>query len=1233
MRIDEVERILAQHTKQNKLTLPSTAFGAGDVADLVRRWLGGNLVVSGVSTKKSGDLIKVDGTVSMFGATDRAVKGIEFGLVDSSGNPTSDGTPAVYIPLSLPREWTFAAAFPATKNSVLDGLGFVSGPTLHLTSVARKPGNGVPALGKGVTFDAPKVKRTGLLHNFVALLESGGQVTLSGQIEIGSGDMSRPSAFQPKLTLRSTAADAGSMGTKFQLEVVTDLGPPIKHRVRVAAVVTIGSSDPILLTADLDTGAKILELTGTFTPRTHQTAALSTWAGGSLSGTVGKGFTLGNAVSLQRLVIHLNAGKTLAEIVSDVRLELGLSTTWEVVKDYFTAGDITAGFTIANPFGGGPREITATARGKVVLLDGIVLLADAVFFRDAGGVTATFGMSTASPVNLVSLMRKLGLSLTDAPELTMSNLEITAVAPAGEFTLTASVSSTWQLSLGVASVKLTQASVVLDYSGKSKKLTGEISAEAELLPPQGKSPLARFNAHWEIPKKFTLEGRLPTADLTALIKTFDKTLVYSDELPKVKLTEVVVRLAIAGNQGLNTRSGTECVLGVTGTVDVNNNQVSFLALARKHDGSTEFIGAIWTQGWTWYPDVLSWIKDCIAVKASGLALSTRDGGSLPADPKRPPNLPVPLARGVTFFTTVELKGVLAGALKPVFGGPAELQLTGLIAKPLSNSELSIALANRSKNGASGIEGVQFTGIQLRIVPKRAQFDLRAAFDLTFWDLNKKKVTLKLALGGMVSLNGELAVYFVLAAGQGEQWQKKLQGSSTPPATSPTWQEPFGLKGLEIKNFFGVITVGSMSVSLGAGGALVVRSGKNSVQLDLAAVGGFKGEVPYLDAFVLVLAKGHEQKEIVLGDLIRQFTDQNSQLVKLTDQITFRKFSLAVVLAPNGCTDPRTQKHWPFGFRAAGDVTLFGYRLVFDVRIVPEQGIDASGSVDKPIVLGDGVFQLSDSTGKKGPEGAVNTTVSLGPSTPYVFLSGKLDLLGMSAMIRATVKDGGWEFTWRAAAFIFTNSVSCALRDGKFTAAVGGSLSFQVKTTKPVKIGEVVIIPSGLNFSATFAMAIAIAIDPKFSFAVRGWFRFGSQKLTPEQFNLDSLRNWTELKASLQEYFASYPDKIFHELVSCAEKWAKAVGEGLLKGINDVARVLKDAFNVAASEAGKLLKLAGYTAEKAVEALHVVWNMTKDQVIKVLQEVWKFSEGKAKEIVDKVWQFLKSCSLERAAKML
>ncbi|MDA3642458.1 hypothetical protein LZ318_21160 [Saccharopolyspora indica] len=1234
MRIDEVERILTQHTEHDKLTLPSTAFGAGDVADLVRRWLGGNLVVTGARTKKSGDVIKVDGTVSMIGAKDRAVRGIEFGLVDSAGNPTSDGTPALYIPLTLPREWTFAAAFPAIKNTALDGLGFVSGPVLHLTSVAREAGNGAAALSKGVTFEAPKVKKTGLLHDFAALLEAGGQVTLSGQIEIGSGDMSDSKKFQPKFVLRSTWSAAGSMGAKFRLEVVTELGPPIKHRVRVAAEVTIGTAAPIVLTADLDTGAKTLVLTGTFTPRTQSTAVLSTWAGGSLAGTVTKNFKLGSAVSLQQLVIRLRSGKSPAEIVAEVSVQLGLTTTWEVVENHFTVRDIAAGFTITNPFDGATRTITATARGKATLVDGIELVADAVFFRDSAGVTATFGLSTASPVDLVSLLTRLGLPLPDAPELTLRNLEITAVAPAGEFTLTAAVSSGWQLALGAVSVKLTQASVLLDYGGK--KLTGEISAEAELLPPSGKAPLARFNARWDIPGKFTLEGRLPKADLTALVRTFDKTLGYPDGLPAVELTAVVVRLTVAGNQGLNTRVGTEYVLGVSGTVSVDTSQVSFLALARKPgSGPTEFIAAVWTSGWTWYPDVLRWIEDCITVKASGLALSTRDGVSLPADPKPPPNLPAKLGRGVTFFTTVELKGVLGDALKPVFGGAVDLQLTGLLAKPLNRSELAIALANRVKDGESGIVGVRFTGIQIRIVPKLAQFDLRAAFDLTFWDLNKQKVTLNLALGGVVSLKGKLAVYFVLAADQGDQWQKKLQGSTTPPTNTPTWKEPFGLKGVEVANFFGLIAVEPVSaaVSLGAGGALTLRSGKNAVQLDLAAVGGFRGEVPYLDAFTLVLAKGDEQKEIVLGDLIRQFTDQNSELVKLTDEIKFRKFALAIVLAPNGFTDPRTNKHWPFGFRAAGDVTLFGYRLLFDVRIVPEQGIDASGSVDKPIVLGDGVFQLSDSTGEKGPEGAVNTLVVSRVGDHYVFLSGKLELLGMSAMIRATAKEGGWEFTWRAAAFIFTNSVSCLLKDGAFAAAVGGILSFRVKTTQPVKVGGIVIIPAGLDFWVRFEMTVAIAINPDFSFAVSGSFKFGSQTLTPDRFNLDALRDWKKLEAALVDYFATQPGKIFHEFAASAEKWAKAVGEGLIKGLDDVAKILKEAFGVAASEAARLLKLAGYTAEKAVEALHQIWNMTKDQVTKALQAAWNLTAGEARKIVDKVWELFKSCALERATKML
>lgn len=1218
----------AQYNANGTLTLPASVFGAGGFQNTVSLWIGTNLVVNAVADVAiSGNTVTLNGTMSFLGVQNIAVTGVTFGLVDSNGNPTSNGNPSIFIEFPLPvtggTPWAFSTSFPLLKGAELDLITYQSAASFLLTSVAMPQGSDYPALAAGLNFYTPAISTSVSPLNVIAKLLNA-TTSLSGPISVISGSITALASLQPKITITSPSLTAGFLDTSFYLQGTSapGVGGGLEVELAICASVQIGSVPPIVLSAGVAGGGSLLVLEADLGAAvSYALNDLSSWLGGTSLGSVfgSTSFDLGNDVTVQNVSLFFSTAELVtspSSALMAVSIAIGTPTTfsWTVIPNYFTLNSINVTFMVNNPLGGnGGPSLTATVIGDVTLVDEITLTAMGTF------PSGTFGLSTDAPVYLTQAFEKVGLNLTGFPNLVLEEFEISASVSAGTFGLAADISSDWTIDVGIATIDLQAANIELDYA--SGTTSGALSAIATL-QAKGGSEVAQFTSNWSIPGAFTLEGVFPEISLTDLANTIASaaSLSLPSTFPEIDLQNSQIELVVQPGQGGNQPTGTTYDLTLSTTITFGGTAgLDFVAEIVDSGQGSGFVVGIWSENWVWSPaDLSGWasifgtILGGITFSNSGLVISTLPQTSLTLT-GAPSNLPQKISQGLTFFTEIGFGTSPLAVLSNFFGNATGIALYAVLADPLTNSVFTAIIGDTTSTSR-----YDFSGLQLQVTAATETFTIQAGVTFTFTDTNGQDVTIDFVGGGSISMEGEFDIYFVLTASESETdmmnaalLSANRALASGPPTSSPGWVNPLGINGLTIDNFWGEIGFGTEGLQLGFGGDI----GVGDVNLELDLVGGFEAEVPYVDVFKFSIAADSPGNSITLTQLVQTFTDLNLSWVPLLSDISLSEFMVAVVLAPTGWTNPATGQLYKAGFYSSGNVTFFGYNIVFDIEIIFQSGIQASGYISAPINLGNGVFVLSDSTGTKGPQGSIDTLALTGSGNdgPYLTLSGSLTLLGMTDTISATITGAtSWTFSWLSSNFIFTEAVSCSLENGDFNATASGSLSLDIDTGSGVTLGGYTIIPP-IDVSIVLNMTITIAINPGFTFTVTGTFGFGSQTLSVS-LTL-AITSWSDLKNLLITYFEQYPEQLFGDLVNDVTKWATAIGDKVIQITDDVATVLKGAFNVLQGDAAALLQAAGYTLDEAVQALQNVWDATEEE---------------AEQLVDGVWNTAKKCAVSTAA---
>ncbi|MFF7725433.1 hypothetical protein [Streptomyces sp. NPDC008001] len=657
-----------------------------------------------------------------------------------------------------------------------------------------------------------------------------------------------------------------------------------------------------------------------------------------------------------------------------------------------------------------------------------------------------------------------------------------------------------------------------DSRTTGSRTTGVLSAKAELGPAEsgngGGAPVA-FSAKWSIPGAFELDGAFPDLDLTALLQALAcrADVPLPENLPQVSLLHPAVTVRVGDMQAGQSTRANGYELAVSTTARFGDAQLTFVGkAAKKPEGGTLFAAAFWQQDWVWSPgDVPGWASvlgflNGMTFAKSGLAVSSADGVAVDAGATPPDTLPATLDKGLTFFTELGLTGPLE-PLHVLFQDAGGIHLTARLTTPVQESEFTASIADQKTR-----EG--FGGITLAFRPAKREVSLRTSWNFSVPAVGSAPATLLQFVAGGALKGTEFHLFLVLkpagseaegaVAGRPEPHQlayalrapghtlltadpvpgadgrlvhdatlglardttpyelvretaSRLAGlTGAPPGDDrPAWKNAFGVEGFTVRDFYMQIGYGTGSgLTLGAGGSVDI----GEAALDLDIEGGFEPE-PFVTVFRFDLGTVHQDAGISIWDMLAVLVTPPDWLAFLR-QIVLHKLAICVVTASGGWTNPVTHEEWKQGFYAKGDIDFSGNNWRFEVN-VSDDGLYASSTIAQPLKLAD-VFTLSDASGAKGPQYLLDTRGIRSGKLPkkIFYLSGKLDLLGLSAEIEALLGNEGFAFTLAADLLdILHGDMSCTLSSSGFRAKADVKLGFDVTIPRGVVLGGIPV-PAG-----------------------------------------------------------------------------------------------------------------------------------------------------------------------------
>lgn len=1238
MTLDALYHILSTAPVFNgtMLELPAGAMDTtGPVEKLISTWMGSKMTVSKMPAppQKNSDSVTLSGHMDLLNVKDQPVTTIVFSIIDGNGNPVADGSPALYIDFPLPASWNFTTSFPKLSNGSFSQLTFQQSHFL-LASYTKAAAAPYASLTPGLNFYSGALQTTsGLLQIVTALLGGGTSTTISGPINIISGTINNLANLQPGISITTPTTNIGLdfLTLPVYLQCSTAIVPPATEPaefINLCTQVTIGKAPPIQVSVEISNPGKVLVFEAQLSKAvTYGLQELANFLNKAPVGEELKKYIkdLSDFVTLKAIRLYFTTNlinQSPLNAFSAIAVDVGSVSEWDILPGYFDIKSFDATFMVNNITTS--PAISTYVNGKALLVDNVNVMVSANFPQPS--FDAQIYDST---INLTQLFSKFYPAASGFPVLICNELDVSGTPGSKNYSLQAGFTGDWKINAGIREIKLDESTLSLNYDGNATpSTTGTINAVADFLPAQGTDPIAEFMVNWDIRKSFQLTGKFPEINLTQLAKDIVGVVNLSlpSGFPQLDLKDTTVTFTVTNAQGGNQPTGTAYDFNVTSTVQINGTKVGLLFEIQKNDQGWGCLAGVWTQNWSWspadqWPGTFADIFKNINFTKSGLLISSLANPAVQWE-NPPSTIPKTIGKGLTFFTTIAFTGDLKKTLNNFFPNADGINLYAYVADPLSNSQFIATIGAPSQTNK-----YSFIGLQLIISPATKSFSLQTGVSFTFTEIagprKGQEVELTFIGGGTLNLEGEFDLYFVLKANSDQINQANVQKmqlhthrklvrrmlvSMAPPVKSPGWKDPLGLEGITIKNFWGEVGVTvAGELMLGFGGDVSIGS-TNPVELELALVGGIEVEVPVLNAFIFKLIEQDKSKAIFLTDLIKEFTTLDLGWIPVLNSIGFRHFQLYIVLDPAGWRNPATGTQYQMGFYASGDILFYGFEAVFDIAIYFSTGIKASGYINKPLSLANGLFKLSDASGEKGPYGLIDTTflTSPQPGKPYLTLSGSVTLLGFTNTLYAYISSN--EFTFETSTNllnVFKTNMVCRLgnTNGSFNfyGSIGGSIDLSFHTS-PLVVDDITIIPA-IDLDMKLDMSVTVTINPGFTFEVQGSFAFGSLTLTVD-LQLE-IKSWSDLKQALIDYFIKYPAQLFRDLVADVKKWIAALKQGLFALVYDVAKILYEVFNVVASLAVELLKFIGWGITAIIDALVAIWGMALAAAERLVGDILAF----------------------------
>lgn len=259
--------------------------------------------------------------------------------------------------------------------------------------------------------------------------------------------------------------------------------------------------------------------------------------------------------------------------------------------------------------------------------------------------------------------------------------------------------------------------------------------------------------------------------------------------------------------------------------------------------------------------------------------------------------------------------------------------------------------------------------------------------------------------------------------------------------------------------------------------------------------------------------------------------------------------------------------YPSGYWVSGELELFGLRSRTEFSVDPAVGLSVESTMDRLVVGGEQILVIEGVQPGTGPSLSVSTVDRPGAQQrdAHATLNGRLLLFGMERSLRAEVKADSLSFGVThepLPGLRLELDLDCRLRD-RTDLEVDGRLALAVGTLDLGVLGKVTV-DSGLRGRLTVRVR-----DGKVEAVVSGTLTLAGRDVT-----------WSRALSSGEldpQRLAVVVEEVVTERVrvalGSARAWIEAVGDGLVSGVNDFARVLTDWFGVTSvDEVAALLAL-------------------------------------------------------------
>lgn len=1236
--LQQLLSLLLQHYDSNSQTIiiEEGIFGENtDASNVIRMWVNFQIKINGVKSppKINGDIIDVDGVSSFLNVGNQPSQ-IVFGLLDSSGKRSTNGTPYFCYKFQLPfdsiTKWKFSSSFKMLMDSPIDEVDYGQS-TFWLSSAKLESLNSMPALDVGLNFQSKRASTTDMkLSSALSVLTNSDHIEIQGAISIARGDISHLDNLIPKFIICSTSntltiANFLNVPIKFAIISGIDNKGAIISSLSLLSSIII-SSAPIELSVDVSRIGRAIILESNleqaselalrdlskFFNNTNLTSELTSEFSNYFS-------DIGEVIELKTVKLFIDTSllrTNVKESLVAISAQVGTKSNkkWEIVEGYVTLGELDFTFMLNNPSSSKNLIVIVNGEFEFGNHDNPIKLVVSGSFPESN-----FALNSIEPFSLADALAKFLPAATEFPDLTCNNFYMSATPNKGPFSITLDVISDWAISVGVCDIAITEAMMELNYNKSNSPTTsGFLFAKATI---NAKSKPIDLDVNWDIPGTFALKGAFPSINLTDLSREIADVadLSLPGEFPSIELHNSIMSLTLQKNHSAANNAVYD--FSMSSDTKFNNETLGLIFEVRKDSSGFGVVIGMWTENWSWspaqqWPQVFGALLNGISFSHAGFVISSINDEMVSLD-NAPITIPKKVNKGVTFFSSVDFSDSPLKLLKTFFPNATGITLYGLIAEPINNSKLIGTIGESSSTSKYSFDGLSFITDFAN-----ESFSIQTGVTFTFKQIagsNKEQdVTLNFIGGGTIALTPPAFIlYFILKVNDDTQYltSQELCLQSAPPDRSPGWKNPLGIEGLTINNFWGQVGIEEgVALTFGFGGDIKIGDGNDQVDLELDIVVEVIADAPVIDVFKFELS-ATSKKSIKIVSFIKDFTELDVSKVPILDSAELKDFSIFLVDMPSGWTNPVTQTHYQMGFYSSGDVTFYGIEAVFDIEIIYSVGIKASGSVSKPISLGNGLIKISDAENDgKGPYGSIDTTV-IGAHTdkPYLTLSGKVDILGISDSLYAYVDGKGFKFEVDLKQIIFKEKIICQLIDGSyFSGSVNVSVGVDANIGN-IKLLGITIIPA-FHLNAQLGAGISISINPGFEFEVTGSFDWGSMTISVS-LSLPDITNWSDLETLIENYFVKYPEKIFAELLQDVNKWVNAVKQGLIHVGDEIATILKNAFNVVDKLAAQIMADLDY-AEEYIE--------------KALKDFWGLTEEAAKEIVEGLKEF---CAMTSANSML